>query len=452
MEGFVAPRILCSLGLLAAALAGGGLCAAGAPPLAAGATREAVIEAYGAPLSESRLGPREVLRYAHGLVIVENGRVVRTEFQGKSVPPARPAAAGPAGRREPEARTGGGWNSDAEAAGAEAGRLGLPMLVWFAGSDWSPASRQFRDEVALQGEFVAAFRSRYVLVRVELSDQEPGKELAANSRLRERLGVTVYPTLMVLSSGGENLARIDLTRAAGETYAGRVIAAVREMHDLLGLAPLPAPAPPAPTPAVKAERPVPALERVAGGLLSGGWQTVSALGTGVAVATGLFWLVWRRRRVRPAPPRRSFSERIAERANEEPTWPEILEWPRHRVAGLATGIAESEGFLTEPIPADDSCDLRLRRAGESDTRGLVRCVDGQSGMVTARQIRGLHAHMAVEAVGFGWFVSPAGFSEEARAFAEANTIRLTDGPRLVAQVREAKPAECRVERPAVRVR
>lgn len=398
---------------------------------------------YGPPLLQSRLGPREILKYPQGQVTLEDGRVVRLDLKGGPAP--APAAAKSAGPVAPPLSVPGGWVGDFELARQEAFRRSAPILAWFSGSDWSVASRQFRDEVALQGDFVAAFQARYVLLRVDLADHN-GSFRDPNALLRERLGVTVYPTLLILSATGENLAKLDLSRpAAAETYSARVIAAVREMNDLLGFPALPVEAAaPAPAPTTTSHRPARAVTpgQMTTSLLSAGWGIVTAVGTGLVVMVTLLWLVWRKGG-RPGAERRStgMAERISEAASGIPTLPEIMNWPEERVAVIAAGLAESEGYLTELNPDDTGvgCALRLRKLEEPGVQGLVCCAGAKAGVITAKRVRELFGMMTAEGAPFGWFVAPMGFSAEARIFADEHRIRLSDGHRLLAQLHELPP-------------
>lgn len=425
---------------------GGFLLCAAEPPEAVvvGAPKEAVLAVYGPPLLQSRLGPREILKYPHGQITLEEGRVVRLELRASPAPAA--AAAAPSQSAVPVASGAsgpGGWLEDFELASREAVRRSAPILVWFSGSDWSLASRQFREEVALQGDFVAAFQTRYVLLRVDLTDHN-GSFREPNALLRERLGVTVYPTLLILSATGENLAKLDLSRPVGaETYSARVIAAVREMNDLLGFAPLPvATHALAPAPSTSAHRPARAVTpgQVTATLLSAGWGIVTAVGTGLVFSVTLLWLVWRNWS-RPGVERRpvSMAERISEVASGIPTLPEIMAWPKERVAVIAAGLAESEGYLTELNAEGAGCDVRLRKLGEPGVQGLVCCAGAKAGLITAKRVRELFGMMAAEGAPVGWFVAPMGFSAEARRFADEHRIRLSDGHRLLAQLHELPP-------------
>lgn len=437
-------RSLCSLGLLALASGGTGLGGAEAPaPLPLGASRDAVVAAYGPPMLQSRLGPREILKYPQGQVVLENGRTVRVEM--KVIDPATAPGSVPAGAVKPDpataSRNTGGWVGDYELAKGEAARRSVPMLVWFSGSDWSIASRQFRDEVGLQGDFVAALRASFVLLRVDLTDHR-SSILEPNALLRERLGVTVFPTLLILSPGGENLAKIDLTRPAnGEGYAARVTAAVREMNDLLGLAPLPVAAGPG-VAVTTAHRPVRAATpgQITTSLLSAGWEFVLAVGTGLVITLALLWMLWRNWS-RSEPTRRpvSMAERIAEAASGIPTLPEIMAWSKERVTVIAAGLAESEGYHTE-LQVEGGT-IRLRKLGQPGVQGLVCCDGGKSGIVTAKRVRELFGQMTAEGIPFGWFVAPMGFSVEARLFADEHRIRLSDGHRLLAQLHDLPPVD-----------
>ena len=62
------------------------------------------------------------------------------------------------------------------------------------------------------------------------------------------------------------------------------------------------------------------------------------------------------------------------------------------------------------------------------------CVTGSAGVVPTRKIRDMVSALAADEVPAGWYVSPMGFSLDARAYAEQHNVRLIDGPRLLEQL------------------
>jgi restriction system protein len=59
--------------------------------------------------------------------------------------------------------------------------------------------------------------------------------------------------------------------------------------------------------------------------------------------------------------------------------------------------------------------------------------------VPAKRVRELFGTMTAEGVDVGWWVAPAGFSSEARAFANEHQLLLFDADRLLAQIGSLPP-------------
>jgi hypothetical protein len=400
------------------------------------------LAAYGEPTGQSKLGAREILNYAGGQVTLENGRVLRVDFRTGTPKPA-PAPSAPAGPTVVAATPAqGGWLTEFDVAAKEATRRQVHIFAWFAGSEWSPTSRQFQDEVALDPDFIRMMGTSHVLLRINLPEQSATRD--PNARVRERHGVTVYPTVLLLSASGENLAKIDVARPrAGESYRNSVIAVVRETHELLGLAPLPAVAGTGGmTSQSSAYRPVGSVttESMSDRLLSAGWGVVTALGSGLLATVVLFWLVWRSW-ARSGPPRRtaSIAERIAEASSGLPPLAEVLAWPKERVVIVAAGLAEAEGFLAQVQPSDAEKDIVLRKIDDMAGQGFVCCAGANAGVITLKRVRELVGLLTAEGAAFGWYVAPLGFTAEAYAYAAEHRIRLIDANRMLAQLHELPP-------------
>lgn len=437
--------------------------AAGEPPrpiVGPGATKDAVIDAYGWPSGQSQAGAREILNYPQGQVFLENGRVERVDFNPAIPWPAPrprpgPPSASTAKKGEPALDL---WGQDFAAALREADRRRARILALFTGSDWSPGSRQFLDEVAFQPEFVNEVTGDFVLLRLDYPTRTPiAPELRdQNARLRERYGVTTYPALRVLSAGGHAVATVDLDALPpGETYRARVIAAVRGVRE--GLRANPPPPDPAPADAAPASAvpvpsapPAPPPEEIAatGALPSQVLAKVfearslliAALAAGGLIAVLLLVFVWRKR---PPPalarPPAGAGQRISDAASGLPSPAEFMTWPRARLRGLAAGLAETEGFAVEVPAKIVDVDLLLKRNGEGKPSVVVLCAGGPGPQLAAKRVRELLGAMAAEGAATGWLVAPAGFAPDARAFAAEHGIVLIDEPRLRAQLRDLPP-------------
>lgn len=450
IEMGVPARVSLFLLWLTVQLAGPLRAADSRPIVGPGATKEAVIDAYGWPTGQSISGTKEVLNYPQGQVTLENGRVEKVDFSMKAAwPPPRPRPGPPTATsvKKPEAQV-DFWQTNYEQAVSEARRRRARILVLFTGPDWSPGSKQFQTDVEFHPDFINAFAGDFVFLRLEFATRSPiAPELREqNNRLRELYGVTTYPSLIVVSASGTLLGAADLVKTReGDTYRARVIAAVREVRDLLALRPPEPLTPPAPAPAVAEAAPAPASSSVGAlalgsSLLSARWLVLCAIGGGGAIALGLLWLVWRNRMPQAGSvASASIAARISDAASGLPAAAELLQWPKARVCGLVAALAEADGYAAERLTADGDKDVVLRRSGEPRPLVLVCCAAGSAGAVPAKRVRELFGTLTADGVETGWFVAPGGFSADARAFAAQHNIRLLDGEGLLTQLRDLPP-------------
>ena len=118
----------------------------------------------------------------------------------------------------------------------------------------------------------------------------------------------------------------------------------------------------------------------------------------------------------------------------------MAEWPREKVRGVVAALAEADGYQTQVRAGGGEGDLALTRPPEEAPAAIVMCEHGRDGPVSAKRLRELFGTITVEAIGAGWFVSPAGFSREAREYAkEHRQILLVDAQHLRAQLASVPP-------------
>lgn len=414
------------------------------PAVGPGANREEVLQTYGWPTGQSRLGAREILNYPQGRVTLEDDRVQRVDFSAKLPWPAprpRPAAASPVSGKKAEASV-DLWIEDFGEAVGEATSRGGQILALFTGRDWSPASRRFHEQVATHPEFVDALADNFVFLRLDFPTRVPlaPKLREQNDRLRATHGVTVYPTLLVLSAAGEALAMVDLSPPAAEAYRARVIAAIQAER-----ARLPAPA---------AEMVLESSEPVEAAPLPTyeGWtrafitenlglsltEMFVAVLIVVTVASTMLWLLRRTSAPTILPPG-AVAVRLSNTAGGVPTLSEISTWSREKVCAVTAALAESEGYIAEVMPFGSEKDLLLKNGGETEPRVVVFCAAGDAGAVPARRLRALKSTLIADGAKAGWFVSPNGFASDAQAYAEQHRLHLIDASRLLARIRELPP-------------
>ena len=409
------------------------------PTAGPGATKDEVIKIHGRPKRQSKLGDREFLFYPQGQLMLDHGKVERVDFSaGLPAPKPAPHSSSPTTPSAPKIDTPvDPWVQRFVDATREATARKARILALFTGSDWSPAGRQFQDEVALHPDFLNTFGADCVFLRLDFPMRAP---IAAdlrqqNQQLRERYGVTVYPTLLVLTAEGEKLATVDFAKLPpGASYRDRVITAIRLADSTIGtkVAPgtvEPSPPPPTAVPTTSAE--------VSAILTRARLLVIEGLGAGAVLAIVIFWLVWRKR-VKAPPPMETIAERISEAASGVPSHAEIRAWPKARLCAVTAGLAETEGYAVTPSISSE-CDLVLKRPGENKACVLVCCVPASEGVVHARQLRELVGTMTTDGVPSGWFVSTIGFGFDARVYAGEQNLLLIDEERLLTKLRDLPP-------------
>ena len=109
----------------------------------------------------------------------------------------------------------------------------------------------------------------------------------------------------------------------------------------------------------------------------------------------------------------------------------VIEW--RRLEALVEAIFRQAGFETrsQSRGADGGVDVWLHSSRSPEHPvGIVQCKHHRRpvGVDKVRELRGV---MAAHGVGRGQFVSTAGFTADARAFAAGNGINLLDGPALL---------------------
>jgi hypothetical protein len=416
-----------------------------------GTPREEVIDTYGWPTGQSKLGTREILSYPQGTVTLEDDRVTAVNFNLKQpwpTPRPRPSWAQP----RPDAKDAvktlpvppakiDGWTQQFDEGLKEAAQRNLPILLLLLAPESSAAGRQFDEEVARHPTFVAAFKSGLVLVRVDLSAQEgwPVEVKARHLALPETLKVKAFPSLRLLAPEGAVRAEFDLAQIpAGEGFREGVISAVRAARNHV-FRHLPDPSTVGATP--KSGPEVSAQSAAWDtSLLKARGMVIGSIALGFVIAGLLFWVVWHQRKTAEASTSRSvMAQRISDAASGLPSQVDFNSWPRQRLVALMAGFVEAEGYQAEVRTDNGDWDISLRRAGSERAQSLILCSGSEVGVVSAKRLKEFYGTLAAEGVDNGWYVAPAGFAEDAKVFAAGHGMQLFDGPALTGQLRELPP-------------
>lgn len=400
-----------------------------------GASRDEVIKALGRPVGESRLGSREVLNYPQGqTVVLENGRVVRIQTPRKAGPAQAVAAPAPLNP----------WRTDFAAATEEAQRRGVRILALFPGPEDAPAARRFLSEVAPDPALAAVFGPDFVFVRFDhaVRPPQPAAWQERNDRLRDAWGVVGYPTVVFVSERGERLGSVDFAGVpAAEALQARVIASLRDLRGRLALTAAEPTAPAAASPSLTSPL---VLDRLTPFALRVGLRTAEDLVEiafiGGLLASGLMiWMLWRTR-VAPLPVRmRNHARRISEAASGLPSVYEVMAWDKEQLCFAALLLGESEGYEGVRTRGEDDKDVVFSRHGETHPAIVVCCSPARAGAITAKSVRSLVGTAAAEQAAAGWYLAPAGCSEDARDFAARNNILILDAAGLLMRMRDIPP-------------
>ncbi len=102
------------------------------------------------------------------------------------------------------------WGTDLPAAQQQAAQSGKNVFVIFTGSDWCGPCIQLKKTVLSTADFEAYADEHFVLVELDFPRKKklPAAQQAANRKYAEQFKVRGYPTMIILSPDGKELARI----------------------------------------------------------------------------------------------------------------------------------------------------------------------------------------------------------------------------------------------------
>lgn len=118
-----------------------------------------------------------------------------------------------------------------------------------------------------------------------------------------------------------------------------------------------------------------------------------------------------------------------------------LEWKRFE--DVCQQFYEKKGIrsATTPLGPDGGIDIRLYQDDSGRASSIVQCKAWGERTVGVKPVRELLGVMVHEKIGKAFFMTSGAYSDEAKAFAQANHITLIDGHMLLLMFQRLPPAE-----------
>ncbi|MDD2228194.1 MAG: thioredoxin family protein [Candidatus Cloacimonetes bacterium] len=112
------------------------------------------------------------------------------------------------------------WITNYEAALKTAKKTNRPVLVNFTGSDWCSWCIKLVKEVFSQDEFLDYAKENLVLLKLDFPKSLPqtAEEKAANAKLAQQYGIQGYPTILLISPEGKEIARTGYQPGGASAY------------------------------------------------------------------------------------------------------------------------------------------------------------------------------------------------------------------------------------------
>lgn len=113
------------------------------------------------------------------------------------------------------------WHTNYQEAFAMAKKQNKPMLLFFTGSDWCGWCKKLDKEVFMSPEFADKVGNKFVFVELDfpMNSELPAQLKDQNAQLKQRYGVTGYPTVILLDASGGFLAETGYRAGGGAAYA-----------------------------------------------------------------------------------------------------------------------------------------------------------------------------------------------------------------------------------------
>ena len=113
------------------------------------------------------------------------------------------------------------WMTNYDSAAKKAAAENKPMMLFFTGSDWCGWCKKMDSEILETAGFAQTAGSKFVFVKLDFpmrSGSVSADEAQQNATLKEKFGVTGFPTVVLLSSDGTFIAQTGYRSISGAEY------------------------------------------------------------------------------------------------------------------------------------------------------------------------------------------------------------------------------------------
>lgn len=116
------------------------------------------------------------------------------------------------------------WYTNLAKAEQTAQKVNRPILVDFTGSDWCIWCKRLDNEVFSKDEFKNYAKNNLILVKIDFPEkiQQTPATKYYNQQLAQKFGVQGFPTVFLLSSKGEPIARTGYQAGGAANYVQHI--------------------------------------------------------------------------------------------------------------------------------------------------------------------------------------------------------------------------------------
>ena len=113
------------------------------------------------------------------------------------------------------------WHTDYDKAAQMAAQTRKPMILYFTGSDWCGWCKKMDQEVFSSPAFAEAVGHKFIFVKLDfpMNSKLPEAQARQNAQLKQRYGVTGYPTVVIVDSQGGFIGETGYRSGGGKAYA-----------------------------------------------------------------------------------------------------------------------------------------------------------------------------------------------------------------------------------------